>query len=339
VSHLRDYWNTGPRSSTFSGTDEKASLLVGPDATAPAPRGCSRADGPLLVNRSISQRSTVESILVYPSSVKVLRAKYPFPKNDNPPPVRSGIEGFSDASRRRLRFLAGNTSTKLISQFCLTYHQTCPDGQTVKKHLNSWLTRLRSRFPEVAYLWVLEFQTRGVPHFHVWLNLAADTPGLRNILAKSWNRIVEPENPVHMAFHNHKKNFIAWEMYNPSYACKYLDKQSQKAVPAGFTGCGRFWGNSRGLLATPSEIFPADLDYLTTDEIDHRTGEITSTSPFTRIVRTLGKLHERKLSNGPWRSRVRTGITSCILQSSAPQFRQLMAHFQQQFSDESNLPF
>jgi hypothetical protein len=128
-------------------------------------------------------------------------------------------------------------------------------------------------------------------------------------------------------------------MYNASYACKYLDKQSQKAVPAGFIGCGRFWGNSRGLLAEPSTVQPSDLDYLTADEIDHRTGEITSTSPFTSIVRTLGKLHERNLSNSPWRSRVRTGLTSCILQTSAPQFRQMLVYLEKQYQRETGNPF
>lgn len=346
--HLEHYQTSGPSSNEKLKHKPRRAISGRVGAEASGRSVCGEAGAlaqaslpspPMLVNRLISQRSTVQSILLYPSSVKVLREKYPFAKSDNPPPVRSGIEGFSDSSRRRLRFLAGNTSSALISQFCLTYHRTCPDGATVKKHLNSWLTRLRSRFPEVAYLWVLEFQTRGVPHFHVWLNLPADLPGLRNILAKSWNRIAEPENEIHLKFHNHKSNFIPWEMYNPSYACKYLDKQSQKSVPAGFVGCGRFWGNSRGLLATPSEIFPSDLEYLTTDEIDLQTGEISAVSPFTRIIRTLGKLHERKLSNSPWRSRVRTGMTSCTLQTGAVQFRQMLAHFQKMYLDESDLPF
>lgn len=263
-------------------------------------------------------------MLVYPSAVRIIREKYLVAKRDTAPPIRSGIEGFSDASRRRLRFLAGNTSTPLISQFCLTYHRSVPDGKTIKRHLNLWLNNLRRRFPEVGYLWVLEFQSRGVPHFHVWLNLPHDLPGLRNILAVSWHKIAEPDSLEHLAFHKHKKNFIPWEMYNSSYACKYLDKQGQKAVPDGFAGVGRFWGNSRGLLATPLEIRPDDLDAFTPEEIDYQTGEIRSSSPFLRIVRTLGKLHERKLLKSPWRSRVRNGVTSCTLQNAAPQFRQML---------------
>jgi hypothetical protein len=278
---------------------------------------------PLLVNRFISHQSTVKEMLVYPSAVRIIREKYLVGKRETPPPVRSGIEGFSDASRRRLRFLAGNTSTPLISQFCLTYHMNVPDGKTIKAQLNLWLNNLRRRLPEAAYLWVLEFQSRGVPHFHVWLNLPHDLPGLRNILAVSWNKIADPGSAQHLAFHKHKRNFIAWEMYNASYACKYLDKQGQKAVPEGYESVGRFWGNSRGLLAIPTEIRPDTID--TPDAIDYQTGEITSGRHFLRVVRTLGKLHERKLASTPWRSRVRSGLTSCTLHNSAPQFRQLLA--------------
>jgi hypothetical protein len=188
-------------------------------------------------------------------------------------------------------------------------------------------------------MWVLEFQTRGVPHFHVWLNLPFDLPGLRNILATSWHKIAEPESPEHLEFHKHKKNFIAWDMYSPSYLCKYLDKESQKCVPVGYTGVGRFWGNSRGLLAIPEEITPADLAHLIPVEVDQETGEISGQDPFTVIVRAVGKIHERKLKSSPWRSRVRTGLTSCTLQTLAPSFRQYRAYLEKQFQDESNLPF
>jgi hypothetical protein len=234
-----------------------------------------------------------------------------------------------------LRFLAGNTSKPLVSQFCLTYHKTTPDGLTVKKHLNSWLTNLRKRFPDVAYLWVLEFQSRGVPHFHVWLNLSTNLPGVRNILAKSWNKIAEPDNQQHLDFHNHKKNFIPWNMYSPSYLCKYLDKEAQKVVPSGFVGCGRFWGNSRGLLAIPSEFLPSDLDYLS-KTFDEKTGEIES-SAFTKIIRVLGKLHENKLKKTPWRSRVRNGLTSCTLSTSTPAFNQIIKYLNKLYDEE--VPF
>lgn len=291
-----------------------------------------------LVNRSISQTNGVEEILVYPSSVKLLRKKYV--NNSNvPPPLRGAISGFSDKSRRKLRFLAGNTSVALISQTCLTYHNSRPDGYTVKKHLNAWLTVVKKHHPSFKCLWVLEFQTRGVPHFHVWHNLPHDLDGLRPFLAKSWNRIAEPESCEHMVWHNRRKNHIAWDMYSPSYLCKYLDKECQKAVPVGFSGVGRFWGNSRGLLATPDSYLPEDLEHLDQDEIDLVTGEVKSVHTCTHIVRTLGKLHEKKLRSTKWRSRVRTGMTSTMLQTAAPQFRQLLTYLQKLHQTANNVPF
>lgn len=321
---MREYQNDKPASSDLKSHPCRSAV-----GAAPAP----------LVNRCISQRSTSpKSFEVYPQAVKIVREKYGQDKPQQPP-ERSEIQGFSEHSRRRLRFLAGNTSSRLISQFCLTYHKTCPDGSTVKKHLNSWLTRLRSRFPGVHYLWVLEFQTRGVPHFHIWLSLPHDLPGLRNILAKSWHNIAEPDSPEHLAFHNHKKNLIAWDMYSPGYLCKYLDKESQKAVPAGYCGVGRFWGNSRGLLAVPESITPSDLEHLIPEIVNEETGEVVHYSAFGYILRTIGKLHERKLRGSPWRSRARRSLTSYTLQTSAPALRQVIAYLRKQYEIETDLPF
>lgn len=308
--------------------------------TPPPPSGpAGGGSAPLLVNRCISQTSSPSAFLVYPSTLKIVRPKYGV-SSDQVPPVRTDIQGFSDHSRRRLRFLAGNTSVPLISQFCLTYHKTCPDGHTIKKHLNSWLTNLRKRFPDVQYLWVLEFQTRGVPHFHCWLSLPHDLPGLRNILAKSWNRIAEPDSPDHLAFHNHKKNLIAWDMYSPSYLCKYLDKECQKSVPAGYSGVGRFWGNSRGLLATPEEITPEELSYLQTEQVNEETGEIITTfDPVKYIIRTVGRLHEKKLKRSKWKSRARKALTSCTLATGSNSFRQTLQYLRKDFEQRENLPF
>lgn len=323
MQHLESYAKSGPLSSS--------SQLSGNNAHPPGPAW---GAGSPLVNSCISQRSAPRGFQIYPSAVRIVRDSRNTDKV-SVPPERTGIEGFSDHSRRRLRFLAGNACTPLISQFCLTYHRQTPDGRTVKKHLNSWLTALRRRFPDVHYLWVLEFQTRGVPHFHVWLSLSYDLPGLHNILAKSWHRIAEPDSPEHLSFHLHPRNLIAWDMRSPGYLCKYLDKESQKAVPQGFSGCGRFWGNSRGLLAIPEEITPEDLAHLDTETMS----ESGNASPVGYILRTISKLHEKKLKRTPWRSRARTGSTSYTLQTAAPAFRQLRDYLQRSFEKNNDSPF
>lgn len=283
-------------------------------------------DGGALVNSSISHRGLVQSLLVYPSCVELVRPKYKGASRDVVPPARTEISGFSDASRRRLRFLAGNTRVPLVTQFCLSYHMSNPDGRTVKRHLDTWLQRLRAHFPGVHHLWVLEFQSRGTPHFHVWLSIPMQTEGLQKFLAEAWHRIAEPTSQAHLAVHMHPNNLTVWDMYSPGYLTKYLDKEYQKHVPAGFVGVGRFWGNSRGLLADPVEVKPDDLRMYDRNDVCTDTGEVDDFNAYNYVIRTICKLHESKLKLSPWRSRARSGVTSYKLQTAAPGLRQIIAH-------------
>ena len=73
---------------------------------------------------------------------------------------RGSISSFTPDSRRRLKEIAGNCFPLLISQFCMTYSDETlpPDGDTAKKHLNTFLTAIRRKLNNPGYLWVLEFQ-------------------------------------------------------------------------------------------------------------------------------------------------------------------------------------
>ena len=274
-----------------------------------------------LVNRYISQRSfdsknTVKSLLVYPRSVKLVR-DFKGKKPDNPPALRSEISSFSAKSKSRLKFTSANAFPSLITQFGMTYHKTCPDGRTVKKHLNQFLTELRFKHPGVKHLWILEFQSRGTAHFHIFLSLE-HSKKLGKELGEIWHRIAEPDSKQHLQFHQHEKNFIKWDMGSGSYLCKYLDKESQKCVPSGFTGVGRFWGSSRGLVPEPDQIEASDLNaafsYETTDE---KTGEIVKFNACKHVVRTLCRHHEKALRNSPWQSSARKRPTCYMLPNSA----------------------
>ena len=213
--------------------------------------------------------------------------------------ARGQINAFSDASRRRLRFSAANSSSELISQMALTYHNSNPSGSDVKKHLNAFLTWLRRRVPALAYLWVLEFQTRGVPHVHLFLNIPAEPGGeLQNDMARAWNRITD-ESKSHLAFHQHAKNFIAWDMGSASYLTKYLDKEAQKSVPEGFGWVGRFWGASRGLVGSPVQ--------LTADEIrEYFYG--SSADPLVIALRAVSKFQAAQWRNARAKKMKRLGV-------------------------------
>ena len=214
-----------------------------------------------LVQHRITQNDYFFSF--YPKDIRIR----PFLKKMTPTPDngRSEVTGFSRASQRRLSFVARNSGEILISQFCMTYHKIRPDGSASKKHLNHFLTTLRQRFPELRYLWIMEFQKRGVVHFHLFSNLRPST-ALRLRLARLWNKITG-EGEEHRRFHASPTNFIKWVMGSGNYVTKYLQKMEQKGVPEDYTNCGRFWGSSRGLLPVPYQFSMEEiLQYLPYDQ-------------------------------------------------------------------------
>lgn len=242
--------------------------------------------------------------------------------NHNPePPSRSGstINSFSKKSRSRLRFLAANSCYPFISQFCLTYHETRPgSGKQIKKHLDSFLKVLRRK--KMPYLWILEFQTNGNPHFHLFLTVEPDVH-LGVELGTAWNRITA-ESDDHLRFHTDTRNFIPWDMGTASYLAKYLDKEAQKTVPDHFSDAGRFWGNSRDIKPVPLSFSIDDLDDL--QVINPNTGEIIHDS--TQIIRWLGRLAEKQ-TRGYSRFRTRAATGSYTILDGAAGYGQIEDYF------------
>jgi hypothetical protein len=282
-----------------------------------------------LVNRFISQqneitvknRGQVKGFDVYENAIRVVRE---FDGSGNTGGgVRGNIESFSKASKRRLKFKASNANPHLISQFCMTYHNSFPPGDVVKKQLNKFLTYLRRYSPGVKYLWILEFQSRGFPHFHLFLDLPYDTPGLRQWMAKTWNHVTQ-EDELHLTFHQDQRNFIQWDMGSGQYLTKYLDKEHQKAVPEGYESVGRFWGNSRGLVPPPACITEDELSPIEIECIDPHTGEVKRIPITKYITRQLGRFHQKQLNAFKKKSRLRGTPTSYMLLSGAPLFWQVI---------------
>jgi hypothetical protein len=301
-------------------TATPAAAGAGP-STAGAGPGSTAAGDPL-VSSCISQQDCLQ---VFPVSIRIRR-----PGSGNPqqePPDRSGtsIVSFSAQSRRKLRFRAINAFPALVSQFGLTYHHAWPrDGRASKAHLNAWLTALRRLLPGVGYLWLLEFQKRNAPHYHVFLTVQPDE-ATRLKLAAAWCRITSPGDPEALRFHQDQRNWISWDMGSGSYLCKYLDKEAQKAVPESYHSFGRFWGNSRGLEATPDERPLVDLDDAA--QINRDTGEVYGDA--TQVIRWLGRLADRQ-TRGFSRFRTRAQNGSYTLLQGAAAFRQIENYLSRQ---------
>lgn len=281
-----------------------------------------------LVSSCISQQDRIE---VFPVSLRVKRPGRGNP--DQAPPDRSGtwIGSFSVQSRRKLRFRAVNAFPALVSQFGLTYHEKWPsDGRISKAHLNAWLTALRRLLPGVGYLWLLEFQKRNAPHYHVFLTVPPSEE-IRLKLAEAWCRIIAPGDDIALRFHQHCRNWIDWDMGSGAYLCKYLDKEAQKAVPEGYQGFGRFWGNSRGLEPDPLKIPLDDLEH--TAQVDQETGEIYGGQSV--VIRWLGRLAEKQ-TRGYSRFRTRAPHGSYTILQGAKAYRQIEAYFSNHERSKNN---
>jgi hypothetical protein len=266
---------------------------------------------------------------MWPRAVKLVRD---FEGKQNPPRGdRSAISSFTQDSKRRLKFAAANAFPLLISQMALTYHMRHPSGREIKKDLNRFLTSLRREYPDVGSLWILEFQTRKTPHFHLFLTLPHTTLGLHRFMADKWHEIAEPDSREHLRFHRHERNFIPWDMGSGAYLCKYLDKEHQKAVPEGFEGVGRFWGASRNLVPPPSIVDMNDVSLaFSHEEVDIETGEVTTFDAPKYLTRQLCRHHEKSLRKCKWKSSARRRLTSYTLPNGTAALSLLMQYLGKQ---------
>lgn len=208
------------------------------------------------------------SYQVFRNDVYVCRYFPAIPPPENAPSPRAAIFEFSDKSRSHLDHVCSNSGHLVKSQFCLTYHEQIPsDGEECKRHLDKWLKAYRRRFPAGLYLWVLEFQKRGAPHFHLFLSEEVDRE-MQKKLAMSWARITrgsfQKYDKVQYWWHCRPSNWMDWKMNDGKYVMKeYAVKAAQKDVPKEFVNVGRFWGCSRGMHPIPTIIEPETVANLT----------------------------------------------------------------------------
>lgn len=209
---------------------------------------------------------------------------------------RGVIESLSPASRKRLGFVAANGIPDLRSFITLTYPRSFPgDGKEVKRHLKMVLQSIRRRCPGVAYLWFLEFQARGAPHFHIFTDHELPEPLVemkrklrprgafvhkptQDWLSRRWFEIVDSGDEKHLAAGS------CWEkVQKADGAARYVAKEAwktfQKEVPKHFQNVGRFWGTSRGFMPDEPPLIlggPTKIKKLLGDKATGKNGELYS---------------------------------------------------------------
>ncbi len=190
----------------------------------------------------------MESLEIYRNDVIHRRATGSNSRSQ--PRSRGGSRGkaraYSESSRRNFcKFL--NNIGPLKFMLTITYPETFPDDvNIIKKDLKSILNKIRKQGAE--YLWVIEFQRRGAPHFHILL----DRPVPTDSLAKLWSRrTAAPSTAVHLS---PVQSWIGIRRYftSPRKWCQ------QHLPPSWQEDLGRWWGHSRGLKAEPVKTIKGD---------------------------------------------------------------------------------
>lgn len=196
----------------------------------------------------------------------LLQGRYNIPK-------RGKVKKMTTKSVSRLVLTIQSTPVKFQTILTLTYPREYEiSGKTVKSDLKAILQFIIRKGYADKYLWFLEFQDRGAPHFHILLDGDGILPGWRRDLAWRWANMVtrvpalsDNATPDQIRLYNLEVSKVfrvnadpkAWELIRDDdgakrYVTKYACKQFQKTVPKLYRDVGRFWGcNKHVMLTTP----------------------------------------------------------------------------------------
>lgn len=175
-------------------------------------------------------------------------------------PPRGKIRAWSPASAKRLAIVALNADVAFRSHVTLTYRarteawESGPERnlrvvRASKADLHRFLRSTRRDLGD--YLWVQEFQARGVVHYHV---LGTESISQERA-ADAWARASGQEDDPDVLRHGVRVGPIQSQTGVRHYLRHYMGKERQKRLPEGVDGAGRWWGRSRSLkLAVLEEI-------------------------------------------------------------------------------------
>jgi hypothetical protein len=185
---------------------------------------------------------------------------------------RGNIYKMTRKSVNRLMFVLRETDMALESMMVLTFGSVYPtSGKLAKASVNRWLSWLRYRRPDLRYIWVMEFQRRGAPHFHVLLNHRV-VENQRELYSGRWasaalsglvSRESEDYQKLWMDIFRVHKFRKQWQNSRERdgivrYMSSYLAKSYQKEIPRDYGDVGRWWSSAKGV---------ADIEPVETYEI------------------------------------------------------------------------
>jgi len=207
-----------------------------------------RVNGKLVLNYVYP----VYRMTVYPGAVMVHRSCQ-LQEKRRVTASRQKVKRWSKRSWNRLAFLVRSTSIEFQSLLTLTY---CIRPKTMaesKADLNRFLTKLRAY--GIEYIWVLEFQKRGAPHYHILINKKQEDVSTRALMVRMWVKSIRPvpsdrdQRKMIRVGEHIDSWFNVWDQDGAKkYLLAYTTKLSQKTPTGEYErSTGRFWGNSKGV--------------------------------------------------------------------------------------------
>lgn len=224
----------------------------------------------------VSEARVFDGLIIFKRQARFTQLK---PLKKHEVSKRGRIAMMSAKSKLRIAEIAATTATEFHSIMTLTYPVQFPlDGKEAKRHLNNFLTQFRKLHDDFRYIWFLEFQKRGAPHWHIISTIKSPmTSSIKRCeLAEVWSRIVAPDveysdmktksvRSLRLQTYKSHRHRLTWEpIREPNGVVKYLVKYAlkpwQKEVPEQYRNVGRYWGASRSVKDNLKEHHVIEID-------------------------------------------------------------------------------
>jgi len=173
--------------------------------------------------------------------VTEFKVSSPFVSSGGVEVKRGKIKGFSAKSRMRLIKLLLSLEKPPVVMITLTYpEEWVKDPERWKRDIDTWFKRVERKFKDYWFVWKLEFQKRGAPHFHLLGSFGDDVvvdDELRAWVSRSWYEVVNSGDEKHLKAGT-RVDVLDGKKKVKMYVCKYVSKEE----PLKFGYVGRWWG-------------------------------------------------------------------------------------------------
>ena len=216
---------------------------------------------------------------------------------------RGKVERFTNQSRRRLfkQLLKLNTGHE-YHFITLTYPKEYSlDFAVWKADLHKLSSGLRYHYPKIGFIWKLEYQKRGAPHFHLlaYIPSVHHIKELRDTVRKSWRKIIGETSTRSFQYSvqvDAVQDIKASVFYLALYQTKDLNERTD--IPS-----GRVWG-----------IY--GRKHLPTGDCGQSTFSYEEQITLRRIIRRWAKASTRCKGYAEFLRRDRSSSFSCFMKIS-----------------------